>query len=89
MSHLSPGAPKHSRVGERADVGVDPDLEEEHGDEQVAHGRELAFDARLHRAARQGQAGDEGADDGGELGGVGELGQREGEGQREGDERAR
>ena len=36
---------EHRRVEERLDPGVDADLEEEHGDEEVADGCELAGDA--------------------------------------------
>ena len=51
--------------------------------------RELALDAVLGRAAREREAGDEGADDRGELRRVGELGERERERERERDQRAR
>ena len=66
-------------------VIIDADLQEEHGDEQVPHGRELPPDALALRAAGERDAGDERADDRRELRRVGELGeaQREGEGERD------
>ena len=57
---------------ERAEVGVDADLQEEHGDEQVADRRELPAHALGRRGAAQRDAGGERTDDRGELGGVGE-----------------
>ena len=44
------GEAEHRRLGERTDVGVDADLQEEHRDEDVADGRQLA--ARSGRRAR-------------------------------------
>ena len=75
---------EHIGREELADVDRDPDLEEEHGDEQVADRRELPLDAVLHLAARERDAGDERADDRGELRRLCELGEpeREREGQR-------
>jgi hypothetical protein len=45
------------------DVRLDPDVQEEHRDEQVTDGREFAPDALHVLAAGQGDAGDEGSDD--------------------------
>ena len=76
-------------VGERVEVGLDADLEEEDRDEQVADRGELPPDARGRRGATQGDAGRERTHDRGEVRGVGEQGehQREREGDRH--ERAR
>ena len=55
------------RPRERADVGVDADLQEEHRDEQVADRRQLPTDAIGLVAAVERETGDEGADDRREL----------------------
>ena len=83
------GDAEHLPVGHRLDVGVDADLEEEHGDEQVPDRRQLAADAVRGRRAGEREAGDERADDRREVGQVRELGEREREREREHDERAR
>ena len=46
----APAIPEHFRFDERLDSGLDADLEEEHRDEQVTDGRELALDP-LRRGA--------------------------------------
>ena len=74
--------PEHGRLEHRFQVGVDADLGEEHGDEDVAHGAQVAGDAFVVVAAPQAQACHEGADDEGQLGGIGQFGEREGDGER-------
>ena len=71
------GEPDHRRLGHRLQVGVDADLGEEHGDEQIAHRAEVARDAVVLAALCEAEAGHEGTDDEGELGGVGQFGEPE------------
>ena len=71
---------QHVRVGELRDVGVDADLQEEHGDEDVTDRAHLPLDALRRAAAGQDQPGHEGTDDGCQLGLVGQDGETEGEG---------
>ena len=71
------GEAEHRRLEHRLEVGVDADLGEEHRDEDVADGAEVAGDAVVLVALPEPEAGHEGADDERQLGGVGELGERD------------
>ncbi len=83
------GDPEHARVDEPLDLGGDPDLEEEHGNEEMTDRREITGDALTGLGLGQRKSGDERPDDRRELRGVGELGEREGEGEGQRDEGAR
>jgi hypothetical protein len=83
-----PRQAQHRRAGEGRDVGVDPDLQEEHGNEHLAERHEIPPDPVGLGAAGQGQARHERPHDRGEPGGIGELGEAERERQRQGEQRA-
>ena len=74
------GKAQHRWLRHGAEIGVDADLQEEHGDEDVAHRAQVAGDAFVVLATPQAQAGHEGTDDEGELGGVGQHREPEGDG---------
>ena len=78
--------PEHLRLEERLDASTDPDLEEEHRDEQVTNRGELALDALGRRAAGQREACDECSDDRRELRSICELREAERERERDRDE---
>ena len=82
------GEPQHRRFGELAHLCVDPDLQEEHGDEEVADRCQLPPNALRRRAAGEREAGDEGTDDRCELGRAGQLGHAQREREGKGDERS-
>ena len=68
------GDPEHLAVGEGFEVDVDTDLEEEHGDQQVPDGSQLAAYAVGGVRARQREAGHERTDDRRQVGRVRKLG---------------
>ncbi len=77
------GDPEHLAVGERFEVYVDTDLEEEHGDQQVPDWGQLSAHAVGGVRPRERKAGHECTDDRRQVGRVRKLGQCERETQRE------
>ena len=65
------GQPDDGWPGHRRDVGIEADLHEEHRDEQVRGGSEVALDPGVLLAPADRQPGDESADDRREVGPLG------------------
>ena len=80
------GQTEHRWPGHRGEVGVEADLHEEHRDQHVGDGAELALDASVVIAAPDRQAGDEGADDRRQVGPRGRPRERQHEPQGDDDE---
>ena len=77
MARSTRGIEQHARPEHRGEIGVDADEHEEDRDEHAADAVQVAGDAFVLIAAADGETGDEGADDEGELRGVGEHGEAE------------
>jgi hypothetical protein len=83
-----PGEGQRPRPQQHRRLGVDADLQEEHGHEHVRDRRQAGADRGARAAARQHHAGDEGADDRGETDQFGQARERQREGERERDQGA-